>query len=153
MSEVSAKKYPEDGLKCYNRRYMQSKISHIGINLSSEEKSFPIWKALLEYLEFTIVSDGNHFDANDGHSFLCFTATKPDYQKPLFHRRHTGLNHIAFGVDSREAVDIFVKEFISPRGIELLYGGAKEYDYAEGYYAVYFEDPDRIKVEVAYEGK
>jgi hypothetical protein len=34
----------------------------------------------------------------------------------------------------------------------VLYGGAKEYDYAPGYYAVYFEDPDRIKVEVAFEG-
>jgi catechol 2,3-dioxygenase-like lactoylglutathione lyase family enzyme len=132
---------------------MQAKISHIGINFSSEEKSFPLWKDLLEYLEFKIIPDGNHFDANDGHSFLCFTTTKPDYRQPLFHRRRTGLNHVAFGVASRQMVDTFVEEFIKPRGIELLYAGAKEYDYAEGYYAVYFEDPDRIKVEVAYEGK
>lgn len=132
---------------------MQARISHIGINLSNEEKSFPLWKDLLEYLEFKIMPDGNHFDANDGHSFLCFTTTKPDYQKPPFHRRRTGLNHVAFGVATREAVDTFVEEFIRPRGIPLLYGGAKEYDYAPGYYSVYFEDPDRLKIEVAYEGK
>jgi catechol-2,3-dioxygenase len=132
---------------------MKAKISHIGINLSSEEKSFPLWKDLLEYLEFKIIPDGNHFDANDGHSFLCFTTTKSDYQKPPFHRRRTGLNHVAFGVATRAAVDTFVDEFIKPRDIPLLYGGAKEYDYAEGYYAVYFEDYDRIKIEVAYEGK
>lgn len=132
---------------------MKSKISHIGINLSSEEKSFPLWKELLEYFEFKISPDGNHFDASDGHSFLCFTITKQNYQEPPFHRRHTGLSHIAFSVTTREEVDIFVKKFIEPRNISLLYGGAKEYDYAEGYYAVYFEDPDRIKIEVVYEGK
>lgn len=132
---------------------MKSKISHMGINLSSEEKSFPLWKELLEYLEFKITPDGNHFDASDGHSFLCFTTTKQNYQEPPFHRKHTGLNHVAFSVATREEVDIFVREFIKPHSIALLYGGAKEYDYAKGYYAVYFEDPDRIKIEVAYEGK
>ncbi len=131
---------------------MKTTLSHLGINLSSEEDSFPFWKDLLEYLEFTITPDGNHFDASDGHTFLCFTTTKPGYQEPPFHRRHTGLNHIAFSVASKEMVDQFVKEFIEPRGIPLLYGGAKEYDYAKGYYAAYFEDPDRIKIEVAYEG-
>lgn len=132
---------------------MKSKISHIGINLSSEEKSFPLWKELLEYFEFKVAPDGNHFDASDGHSFLCFTTTKQNYQESPFHRKHTGLNHVAFSVATREEVDIFVREFIEPRDIALLYGGAKEYDYAEGYYAAYFEDPDRIKIEVAYEGK
>jgi hypothetical protein len=30
----------------------------------------------------------------------------------------------------------------------VLYGGPKEYpEYRKGYYAVYFEDPDRIKLE------
>jgi catechol 2,3-dioxygenase-like lactoylglutathione lyase family enzyme len=133
---------------------MKTTIGHIGINLSNEEKSFPFWKDLLTYLEFTFKLDGNHFDASDGHSFLCFSVTKPDHQEPPFHRKHTGLNHIAFCVSSPEAVNVFVKEFLLPRSIPQLYGGAKLYpDYAEGYYAVYFEDPDRIKVEVSYEGK
>lgn len=132
---------------------MKTSINHIGINLSNEEKSFSFWKDLLEYLEFTITPDGNHFDASDGHTFLCFSTTKPDYRKPPFHRKHTGLNHIAFSVASPESVDQFVKEFMAPRDIPALYGGAKEYPYTEGYYAVYFEDPDRIKIEVLYEGQ
>ena len=50
-------------------------------------------------------------------------------------------------------VDSFVEGFLSPRRIETLYGGAKAYpDYGQSYYAVYFEDPDRIKIEVVYEG-
>ncbi len=133
---------------------MKATLGHIGINLSSEERSFPFWKDLMTYLNFTLKLDGNHFDASDGHTFLCFSVTKPDYQEPPFHRKHTGLNHISFGVSSPEAVDTFVEEYLQPRGIPALYGGAKSYpEYAEGYYAVYFEDPDRIKIEVAYEGK
>jgi hypothetical protein len=33
----------------------------------------------------------------------------------------------------------------------VLYGGPREYpEYAAAYYAVFFEDPDRIKLEVAH---
>lgn len=131
---------------------MKTTISHIGINLSDDEESFSFWKDLLTYLEFDLMLDGNHFDASDGHTFLCFSTTKQGYKETPFHRKHTGLNHIAFKVSSPEAVDEFVSEFLKPKNIPMLYGGAKEYDYEPGYYAVYFEDPDRIKVEVACEG-
>lgn len=132
---------------------MKTTIGHIGINLSSEEKSFPFWKNLLTYLEFKLMLDGNHFDASDGHTFLCFSVTKPGYNEQPFHRKYTGLNHIAFKVASAEQVDAFIEEYLKPRNIPILYGGAKKYDYTDGYYAVYFEDPDRIKIEVAFEGK
>jgi len=33
----------------------------------------------------------------------------------------------------------------------VLYGGPKEYpEYSEGYYALYFEDPDRIKLDAVH---
>jgi catechol 2,3-dioxygenase-like lactoylglutathione lyase family enzyme len=132
---------------------MHATLGHVGINLPNEETSFPFWKDLLTYLGFKLKLDGNHFDASDGHTYLCFSVTKPPYQQPAFHRKHTGLNHVAFRVSSAKEVDQFVKDFLQPRDIQPLYGGAKAYpEYAEGYYAVYFEDPDRIKVEVAYEG-
>lgn len=132
---------------------MKSAVGHIGINLSSEDEPFVFWKDLLTFLEFEIQPDGNHFDATDGHTSLCVQVTKPGYQDPGFHRKRTGLGHIAFRVDSAELVDAFVTEFLKPRQIEALYGGARAYpEYAPGYYAVYFEDPDRIKVEVVFEG-
>jgi catechol 2,3-dioxygenase-like lactoylglutathione lyase family enzyme len=131
---------------------MNATIGHVGINLSNSEESFELWKALLEYLGFSITDDGNHFDADDGRSYLCVSTTKADYKRAGFHRRQTGLNHIAFSVSSADDVDAFVAEFLAPRAIAPLYGGAKAYpQYTEDYYAAYFEDPDRIKVEVAYD--
>src|SRR5438309_9704605 len=70
------------------------------------------------------------------------------YKDSGFHRGHVGLNHIAFHAKSRADVDRLHSEFLVPRSIKVLYGGPKEYpEYRKGYYAVYFEDPDRIKLE------
>jgi catechol 2,3-dioxygenase-like lactoylglutathione lyase family enzyme len=131
---------------------MKAIVGHIGINVSNDAESFDFWKSLLEFFEFQITPDGNHFDASDGHTYLCVQVTKPGYELPVFHRKRTGLNHIALRVASAEMVDEFVTAFLEPRGITPLYGGAMTpAGYPAGYYSVYFEDPNRLKVEVHYE--
>ena len=68
-----------------------------------------------------------------------------------FHRKHVGLNHIAFRASSRNMVDIFYNDHLLPRRVRVLYGGPKERpEYVPGYYSVYFEDPDRMKLELVY---
>ncbi len=58
---------------------------------------------------------------------------------------------IAFHADSRSMVDRFYKQHLLHRKIPVLYGGPKEYPwYSKGYYSVYFENPDRTKLELAY---
>jgi hypothetical protein len=48
-------------------------------------------------------------------------------------------------------VDVFVADFLRPRDIAPLYDSPREYpEYRPGYYAVFFEDPDRLKLEVAH---
>lgn len=132
---------------------MKATIGHIGINLSNSSKSFSLWKELLNYLGFKIMEAGkSHFDATSGGSYLCVSVTGKKYLAHSFHRKRTGLNHIAFRVSSAKLVDQFVANFLVPRKIQPLYGGARAYpEYVKGYYAVYFEDPDRIKIEVVYE--
>jgi catechol 2,3-dioxygenase-like lactoylglutathione lyase family enzyme len=132
---------------------MKATIGHIGINLSNNAEPFRFWKELLGYLEFRIVEAGDdHFDADDGVSYLCVSVTDKKFHGAGFHRKRTGLNHVALNVAAPAQVDRFVQEFLVPHQITRLYGGTRAYpDYAPGYYAVYFEDPDRIKVEIAYD--
>jgi catechol 2,3-dioxygenase-like lactoylglutathione lyase family enzyme len=131
---------------------MKATIGHVGINLSSSTRPFKFWKELLTFLDFSITEEGSqHFDATDGRTYLCVGVVDKLYAKPGFHRKRIGLNHIAFRVASVKLVDRFVSEFLLTRKIQPLYGGAKVYPYVQGYYAVYFEDPDRIKVEVVFE--
>lgn len=130
---------------------MKAKIGHVGINLSSTN-NLQFWKELLSFLEFSITDEGEHFDAVSDGYYLCFNITEKKYGQVGFHRKRTGLNHVALRVNTTEDVDIFVSKFLEPKGITPLYGGAKPYpEYVEGYYAVFFEDLDRIKVEVVYE--
>jgi len=63
-------------------------------------------------------------------------------------RYEVGLHHLAFSASSREVVD--------ERATWLRGAGARleseprEYDYTPGYYAVFFFDPDQIKLEIVH---
>ena len=66
------------------------------------------------------------------------------------HNRYSpGLHHLAFHASSRGEVDDFFG-FLLNEGIAILDAPA-EYDYTPGYYAVFFADPDGIKLELVYE--
>ena len=122
---------------------MKTTLGHIGINLPSEESSFPFWQDLLTYLKFTLTRDGNHFDASDGHTFLCFSTAKPDYQEPPFHRKHTGLNHIAFQIEGGET------ELRQLYGRLVQHGAKVDYTTDHGMtHSVYFFDPDGNLLEI-----
>jgi catechol 2,3-dioxygenase-like lactoylglutathione lyase family enzyme len=66
------------------------------------------------------------------------------------HNRHAvGLHHLAFHLTSRAEVDTFY-QFLLREQVTILDAPA-EYDYTPGYYAVFFTDPDGIKLELVYE--
>lgn len=60
-----------------------------------------------------------------------------------------GLHHLALHLSSRAEVDDF-HAFLLGERIPVLDAPA-EYDYSPGYYAVFFSDPDGIKLELVYE--
>src|SRR5689334_21115014 len=102
---------------------MKAHIGHVGLNLSSVD-TLRFWKELLGYLEFSITDEGEHFDAASGKSYLCVSVTDQRYRSDGFHRKRTGLNHVALRVETADHVNTFVSEFLEPRGITPLYGGA-----------------------------
>ncbi len=77
-----------------------------------------------------------------------------DRSKIGFHRKAPGLNHVALRANSKEAVRVFAGGFLKKCKIKPLYGSPRLFpEYHPNYYAVYFEDPDRIKWEVVYRPK
>ena len=60
-----------------------------------------------------------------------------------------GLHHLAFDAPSREAVDA-VAAWLREQGADIE-GGPGERDYTPGYYAVFFFDPDGLKLEVVHQ--
>jgi catechol 2,3-dioxygenase-like lactoylglutathione lyase family enzyme len=131
---------------------MKAHIGHIGLNMPNAE-AMSFWRELVTFLSFKVLEDsGSHFDASDGTSYLCIAVADSRFVGDGYHRKRIGLSHVAFNVGTPEEVDAFVTEYLAPRDIRPLYGGPSLYaDYGPRYYAVYFEDPTRLKVEIAFD--
>lgn len=131
---------------------IKSTLNHFGIHVSDKQKSFSFYKDLLTYLGYEVAKeDENHLGMKNGLTDIWLRETPEAYKKNIYHRKNTGVNHIAFGVSSKEDVDRFYREFLVPRGIKSLYSTPRPLpQYTPNYYAVYFEDPDRMKLEVVF---
>lgn len=80
----------------------------------------------------------------------CFSIGLHMARSDAVHDRYAaGFHHLALHADSREAIDAF-HAFALREGIRVLDAPA-EYDYTPGYYAVFFADPDGLKLELVHE--
>jgi catechol 2,3-dioxygenase-like lactoylglutathione lyase family enzyme len=131
---------------------MKTSIHHIHLNVSNAKKSLPFYKDLLGYLRYKIVDESReHIGTSNGTTDLWIVQAHRQRLKGPFRRQETGLNHIAFRVSTQKSVDRFVHKFLEPKKLKPLYGSPRHFpEYRKGYYAVYFEDPDRVKLEVVY---
>src|SRR5690242_20679130 len=131
---------------------MKSFIYHIQINVSNRDVSFSFYKDLLGYFGYKILYEGKQdLGMSNGTTDIWLMETPGKYKEAGYHRKQTGVNHLAFGVESKDDVVTFVNEFLKPRNITPLYDSPRDYpEYEHGYHAAFFEDPDRIKLEVTY---
>ncbi len=128
---------------------MDGTLHHVEIYVSDLKKSIQFWKWLLtKKFSYTISSKWNSgisFKLAD--TYIVFVQTEEKHLGSMYNRKKTGLNHLAFHCSSRQFVDTLTKE-LKKRNITILYADQHPFAVAPDYYAVFFEDPDRIKVEV-----
>lgn len=131
---------------------MKTSLYHLQINVLNPEVSLPFYKDFFNYFGHKIIGETpSHLGVSNGTTDFWFMETESTFKSPYFHRKNTGLNHLAFKVESREDVDRFTEEFLKPRNLPPLYESPKAFpDYSENYYAVFFEGPDRLKIEVVF---
>ena len=131
---------------------MTSRLYHLQINVSSGERAGAFYRDLFRYLDWLVIHDESGVIAfSDGTVNIWLIPTEGSFAGRGFHRKGTGLNHLAFRVERREDVDRFRDEFLAPRGMATLYDTPREFpEYRPGYYAIFFEDPDRLKLEVVH---
>ena len=123
----------------------RGELHHVEINVSDLSRSSEFWGWLLEelgYVPYESWDGGRSWRL--GTTYVVFVQTTERFRQPPYDRRRTGLNHLAFHAASRADVDELARR-LRERGVPLLYQGRFP---NEDHYAVYFEDPDRIKVEV-----
>ena len=123
-------------------------IHHIEIYVSDLKKSLEFWGWVLEFLGYEAFQEWNQGKSwKLGNSYLVFVQTEEKFKDIPYHRCGTGLNHLAFHAASKEVVDE-ITGLLREKGVTILYEDRHPYAGGAGYYAVFFEDPDRMKVEV-----
>lgn len=127
---------------------MKGTLHHIELYVSNLQESKKFWSWFLQelgYDEFQQWDGGISYKLND--TYIVFVQANEKYLDIPYHRKRVGLNHLAFHAESRAEVDQ-MKEKLKEKDITILY--EDQYPFAGGpnYYALYFEDPDRIKVEL-----
>ncbi len=129
-------------------------LHHVELYVSDLAQSKAFYGWLLGELGYTVYQQ---WDAGvsyqKGETYLVLVQVLEKYAGdgasggPGYHRCRVGLNHLAFHGASRAKVDALTAQ-LRERGVTVLYEDRHPYAGGPGYYAVFFEDPDRIKLEV-----
>lgn len=99
----------------------------------------------LGYQQFQEWNQGFSYRYED--YYIVFVQTREQYKQQHFTRTATGLNHLAFSVSSKFEVDSLRLELIN-LGVTELYPETYPHASGKNNYAFFFEDPDRIKLEI-----
>lgn len=123
-------------------------LHHVEIYVSNLDASHAFWANILARIGY---EKTGHWDdgftlGNGEDAYLTFVQVAGKYEGHRYHRCGVGLNHLAFKVKGSDAVDA-LRQYCVESGIRTLYD--EKYPFANGkdYYALFVEDPDRIKVE------
>jgi glyoxylase I family protein len=127
-------------------------VDHVDLVVSSIERSLPFYRGLLGPLGWVAVvrQEGergepiHYLGGPDWAGSLGLRERQSGEGPP--DRYAVGLHHLAFEAPSRKAVDEAAR-WLRDQGAEIE-GGPGERHYTPGYYAVFFHDPDGIKLEI-----
>jgi len=126
---------------------MKGTLHHVEIYVKDLKVSRKFWGWILGkmgYSEYQNWEQGISYILDD--TYIVFVQAEEKFLDILYHRCRPGLNHLAFHGGTREFVDDITKELKAKR-VKILYEDRHPYAGGKDYYAVYFEDPDRMKVE------
>ena len=130
-----------------------SGVHHVDLVVSSIERSLTFYRELLAPLGFHRVGEveGERGETiwylSGPGSSIGLREAQSEREQPL-DRYEVGLHHLALEASSRAAVDERAA-WLRSHGVEIE-SGPEEYGYSPGYYAVFFFDPDGIKLEIVH---
>lgn len=123
-------------------------LHHIELYVSDLKRSTEFWGWLLEELGYELFQSwesGQSWKLDE--TYIVFVQAEERFLDIPYHRCRVGLNHLAFHASSRQQIDEMTVK-LRERGVKLLYTDKHPFAGGDNYYAVFFEDPDRLKVEL-----
>jgi len=132
-------------------------LDHLDLVVTSLERSRPFYQELLGLTQASeivgergekVVYISRPGEEPAGSFSIGLREKQSDAHATPYDRYGVGVHHVAFEVDSREVVDERAA-WLRAQGAEIE-SGPEEYDYREGYYGLFFYDPDGLKLELMY---
>lgn len=126
------------------------RVHHVFINVKDMERARRFYGWLMPLLGY-----GSTWDFGGGCGYLgpsgsfWLKAADPRFAGDEFHKDRVGLCEIAFAATSREQVDALARA-LAERGVRILHPPHEYPEYVPGYYAVFFADPDGLKLELVH---
>lgn len=127
---------------------------HVDLNVSDLGAAKAVYGPVLEFLGYTLVQDndeGAEWDLRiEGRGASLGLRPCDPALKGHGHQRYApGLHHLSWRAESRADVDR-LHALLVERGIKILDPPAHYPQYSGDYYAVFFEDPDGMKLELVH---
>ena len=126
------------------------RMDHIELYVSNLQKTKLFYSKFLVQLGFELFQEWEEgFSYKKESFYIVFVQVKEKYQSTNYHRCYVGLNHLAFSCSDKTIITK-IREQLIEENVELLYDDKFPFAGGKNHYALYFEDPDRIKVEIVY---
>lgn len=133
---------------------MAGGVDHLDLVVSNLDRSLAFYQELLRPLGYTRLSEIEgergepvfYVGREGGMGSVSLRERRSHSRETPYDRYDLGIHHLAFAAESREAVDERA-DWLRAQGVEIE-SGPKEHTYTEGYYAVFFYDPDGLKLEI-----
>ena len=131
---------------------MARPISHVDLTVSDLARSRTFYEPVMRYLGYEVTRETPRAVVYSqaeryANTSVRLYATKPESRGKRHDRYAPGVHHLAFDAESREDVDglhLLLRELnaeiLDPPGVY----------YPPGYYALFFADPDGLKLELAF---
>jgi glyoxylase I family protein len=135
---------------------LQPSLHHVDLVVSSIERSLPFYRDLLGPLGWHGLQEvegerGETISYLTGPACAIGLRQAQSERGGRYDRYAVGLHHLAIRVASRMIVNEraeWLRTHGAPRHGAWIESGPEEYAYMPGYYAVFFHDPDGIKLEI-----
>ncbi|MCB1045619.1 MAG: VOC family protein [Calditrichaeota bacterium] len=127
-------------------------LHHVEIYVRQLEACREFWDPLFARLGWRLHQEwpqGVSFIDDSTGAYLVFVQAEARFARSGFHRCRPGLNHLAFRAESQERV-FALKSWLESQGISMLYEDRWPYASGTNSVALFFEDQDRLKVEVVW---
>lgn len=129
-------------------------INHLRLTVTDIPRARRFYEPLLRFMGYTLVEADDKrlawagWSASEVLHWFILSVANEEHLDAKHDRYAPGLHHLAWNASSRDEVDRF-HQLLLEQGVHVLDAPA-EYAYEPGYYAVFFSDPDGMKLELVH---